>query len=558
MARDSGPERWSTGISLGRGSKPMEAVGGLFAMAKDAGRNVFRRPFQWREFLEQSWFVVKVSLVPTVLVAIPFTVLVSFTLNILLRELGAADLSGAGAAFGAVTQVGPLVTVLIVAGAGATAMCADLGSRTIREEIAAMEVLGIDPVQRLVTPRMLAAGLVALLLNSLVVIIGILGGYFFSVFIQDVNPGAFAAGITLLTWVPEVIISCVKVRRPDRRAGGLLPGPDYLRWWREGGGQRRERNRGGVRLHGAVRDQRGRHGHWHPDECEVAGASDGHNDDSEVDVSASARQFKRPTDILGRIGDHMLFYVRALGGVPHAAIHFRKEIIRLIAEISMGAGTLAMIGGTVVIVGFLTLAAGGTLAVQGYSSLGNIGIEALTGFLAAFINVRISAPVVAGIGLAATFGAGVTAQLGAMRINEEIDALVAMAIRPVEYLVSTRLVAGMIAITPLYSIAVVLSFLASQFTTVVLFGQSGGLYNHYFNTFLNPIDLLWSFLQAVLMAILILLIHTYYGYFASGGPSGVGVAVGNAVRTSLIVVVSVTLLVSLSIYGSNGNFNLSG
>jgi phospholipid/cholesterol/gamma-HCH transport system permease protein len=208
----------------------------------------------------------------------------------------------------------------------------------------------------------------------------------------------------------------------------------------------------------------------------------------------------------------------------------------------MGAGTLAMIGGTVVIVGFLTLAAGGTLAVQGYSSLGNIGIEALTGFLAAFINVRIAAPVVAGIGLAATFGAGVTAQLG----------------RPISYLVSTRIVAGMLAITPLYSIAVILSFLASQFTTVVLFGQSGGLYNHYFDTFLNPIDLLWSFLQAVLMALAVLLLHTYYGFFASGGPEGVGVATGNAVRTSLIVVVSVTLLVSLSIYGSNGNFNLSG
>src|SRR3569833_4120916 len=111
-----------------------------------------------------------------------------------------------------------------------------------------------------------------------------------------------------------------------------------------------------------------------------------------------------------------------------------------------------------------------------------------------------------------------------MRINEEIDALTAMAIRPIEYLVSTRIVAGMIASTPLYSIAVVLSFLASLFTTVVLFGQSGGLYSHYFDTFLNPIDLLWSFLQAILMAIAILLVHTYYGYFASGGPSGVGVA----------------------------------
>jgi phospholipid/cholesterol/gamma-HCH transport system permease protein len=198
------------------------------------------------------------------------------------------------------------------------------------------------------------------------------------------------------------------------------------------------------------------------------------------------------------------------------------------------------------------------LAVQGYSSLGDIGIEALTGFLAAFINVRISAPIVAGIGLAATFGAGVTAQLGAMRINEEIDALETMGIHPIEYLVSTRIVAGMIAITPLYSIAVILSFLASRFTTVVLLGQSGGLYNHYFTTFLNPIDLLWSFLQAVLMALAILFIHTYYGYFATGGPSGVGVAVGTAVRTSLIVVVSVTLLISLAVYGANGNFNLSG
>ncbi|TXI57056.1 MAG: ABC transporter permease [Mycolicibacterium mageritense] len=270
------------------------------------------------------------------------------------------------------------------------------------------------------------------------------------------------------------------------------------------------------------------------------------------------RQFNKPVSLLGRIGDHTLFYAKAIAGTPHAALHYRKELVRLIAEISMGAGTLAMIGGTVVIVGFLTLATGGVLAIQGYSSLGNIGIEALTGFLSAFINVRIAAPVVAGIGLAATFGAGVTAQLGAMRINEEIDALESMAIRPVEYLVSTRIVAGMIAITPLYAIAVILSFLASQFTTVVLLGQSGGLYDHYFDTFLNPIDLLWSFLQAVLMAITILLIHTYFGYFASGGPSGVGVAVGNAVRTSLIVVVSVTLLVSLSVYGSNGNFNLSG
>ncbi|WP_216906334.1 ABC transporter permease [Nocardia sp. NBC_01377] len=270
------------------------------------------------------------------------------------------------------------------------------------------------------------------------------------------------------------------------------------------------------------------------------------------------RRIRMPIVGLRRIGDHTLFYSKALAYAPLAAWRYKRETIRLIAEISMGTGALAVFGGTVVIVGFLTLATGGTLAVQGYSSLGNIGIEALTGFLSAFINVRISAPVVAGIGLAATFGAGATAQLGAMRINEEIDALESLAIDPIAYLVGTRIVAGMIAITPLYALAVIASFIASRFTTVFLLGQSSGLYDHYFSTFLNPIDLIWSFVQAMLMALTILLIHTYFGFFASGGPAGVGIAVGNAVRTSLIAIVSVTLLVSLAVYGANGNFDLSG
>lgn len=269
-------------------------------------------------------------------------------------------------------------------------------------------------------------------------------------------------------------------------------------------------------------------------------------------------QAGRPVAWLSRIGDHVLFYGRALGGVPHAAVHFRKEIIRLIAEISMGAGTLAMIGGTVVIVGFLTLAAGGTLAIQGYSSLGNIGIEALTGFLAAFINVRIAAPVVAGIGLAATFGAGVTAQLGAMRINEEIDALEVMGIRSVAYLASTRVVAGLLVVIPLYCIGVLASFWAARFGTTVLYGQSTGVYDHYFRTFLNPTDLFWSMIQCVALAVVIMLVHTYYGFTARGGPAGVGEAVGRAVRTSLIVSAFVLVMISLAVYGQSGNFNLAG
>jgi phospholipid/cholesterol/gamma-HCH transport system permease protein len=189
---------------------PLRAVGGFFELTAQVARAIVHPPFQRREFVDQAWFIARVSIIPTLLVAIPFTVLVSFTLNILLREIGAADLSGAGAAFGTVTQIGPMVTVLIVAGAGATAICADLGARTIREEIDAMKVLGIDPIQRLVVPRVLASMFVAALLNGLVCVIGIGGGFLFSVFLQGVNPGAFVNGITLLTHLPELVIAEIK------------------------------------------------------------------------------------------------------------------------------------------------------------------------------------------------------------------------------------------------------------------------------------------------------------------------------------------------------------
>ncbi|MGV9863030.1 MlaE family ABC transporter permease [Rhodococcus koreensis] len=265
-----------------------------------------------------------------------------------------------------------------------------------------------------------------------------------------------------------------------------------------------------------------------------------------------------PARILQAIGHQADFFGKTIRLAPHAISSYKKETVRLIAEIGMGSGAMAIIGGTVVIVGFMTLSGGTLLAIQGFSSLGNIGVEALTGFFAAFINVRIVAPVISGIALAATIGAGATAQLGAMRISEEIDALEVMGIRSMSYLVSTRLIAGMISIVPLYSMAVIMSFVASQFTTTYVYGQSSGVYDHYFTTFLRPTDLFWSFLQAVVMALVVMLIHCYYGYHARGGPAGVGEAVGRAVRTSLIAVVSVTLIASLAIYGASGNFNLAG
>ncbi|GAA2549038.1 MlaE family ABC transporter permease [Mycolicibacterium diernhoferi] len=190
--------------------KPLTMVGGFFKMSVLTGKALLTRPFQWKEFVLQSWFLIRVAFLPTLAVSIPLTVLIIFTLNILLAEFGAADVSGAGAALGAVTQLGPLVTVLVVAGAGSTAICADLGARTVREEIDAMEVLGIDPIERLVAPRVVAATFVAFLLNGAVITIGLVGGYFFGVYIQNVNAGAYVATLTLLTGFPEVMISVIK------------------------------------------------------------------------------------------------------------------------------------------------------------------------------------------------------------------------------------------------------------------------------------------------------------------------------------------------------------
>jgi phospholipid/cholesterol/gamma-HCH transport system permease protein len=197
-------------ISPSTAARPVNAVGSFFAMALDTLVQIVRPPFAWREFLLQAWFVARVSIVPTLMLSIPFTVLLVFTFNILLTEFGAADFSGTGAAFGTVTQIGPIVTVLVVAGAGATAMCADLGARTIRDELDALRVMGVNPIQALVVPRVLAATVVALMLSSLVVLVGLAGAFSFSVFIQHVTPGAFVAGLTLLTGLADVLICLAK------------------------------------------------------------------------------------------------------------------------------------------------------------------------------------------------------------------------------------------------------------------------------------------------------------------------------------------------------------
>jgi phospholipid/cholesterol/gamma-HCH transport system permease protein len=267
-----------------------------------------------------------------------------------------------------------------------------------------------------------------------------------------------------------------------------------------------------------------------------------------------AGAFGRGLVAAGRIA---LFAVSNIGLIGHALRRYPKETLRQIAQTGLGAGAMAFVGGAVGIGGFVVLSGASLVAVQGFASLGNIGVEAFTGFFAALINVRIGAPVIGGILMASIIGAGHTAELGAMRISEEIDALEVMGINSISYLTSTRLIAGLVAIVPLYCGLIIIAFLSPQLTTTLLYGQSHGTYEHYFRTFLRPEDVFWSFVEALIIVVAVMVTHCYYGYNASGGPVGVGEAVGRSMRFSLISVQVVVLLGTLAIYGVNPNFALT-
>ncbi|MPY78417.1 MAG: ABC transporter permease [Actinophytocola sp.] len=196
----------SAGVTI-PGAGAFEQVGRMTTLAWQVLRAIPRRPFQLREYIEQSWFVASVTILPTALVAIPFGAVIALQLGSLTQQIGAQSFTGAASALALVQQASPLITALLVAGAGGSAMCADIGARQIREEIDAMRVLGVNPIQRLIVPRVLAAMTVAVLLNGLVSVVGVLGGYFFNVVMQGGTPGAYLASFNALAQLPDLWVS---------------------------------------------------------------------------------------------------------------------------------------------------------------------------------------------------------------------------------------------------------------------------------------------------------------------------------------------------------------
>jgi phospholipid/cholesterol/gamma-HCH transport system permease protein len=257
-------------------------------------------------------------------------------------------------------------------------------------------------------------------------------------------------------------------------------------------------------------------------------------------------------------GKQIAFYARVVADCFVVIPRHPGEVLRIIGDITWGTGAIIVGAGTAGVIGFMAFITGGLVGLEGFKGLQLIGAESFSGFVSAFGNTREITPIIAGITLAAQVGAGFTAELGAMRISDEIDALEVMAIPTRRYLVATRVVAAMIAITPLYLISLFASYIATQVAVVHLQGLSPGTFAHYFSLFLPPVDVLYSLIKAWVFAAAVAMIHCYYGYNAHGGPVGVGIAVGRAIRSSIVMINILNFGLSALMWGIVETIRIAG
>jgi len=258
-------------------------------------------------------------------------------------------------------------------------------------------------------------------------------------------------------------------------------------------------------------------------------------------------------DVLSELWSQFAFYGRIIAGlVTFRWVKYWKDIIALISDITIGAGALIVGGGMFFVIFSMSFFTGTQVGLESFKGLQQIGAQAFTGLVSSVGNAREITPLIAGVALAAQVGAGFTAQLGAMRISDEIDALEVMGVDSFVYLVTTRVVAALVTMVPLYLAALFASFLATELVVTKFFFLSPGVYQHYFRLFLPARDVAYSFIKAMVFAVVVTLIHCYYGFYAQGGPAGVGVAAGRAIRISIIAVVIINLILSLIMFGSGG------
>jgi phospholipid/cholesterol/gamma-HCH transport system permease protein len=266
-------------------------------------------------------------------------------------------------------------------------------------------------------------------------------------------------------------------------------------------------------------------------------------------------------NLLEEAGKQLAFYGAVMGEILfnwRIKVKYRSVMLNLVSDITIGAGALIVGGGMVFVIFSMSFFTGTEVGLQGFKGLEQIGAEAFTGLIGSFANTREVTPLIAGVAFAAQVGAGFTAELGAMRISDEIDALEVMSVPSRTYLVATRVTAALVAIVPLYLISLFASFFATKLVSTQFFGLSPGIYDYYFRLYLPFKDVVFSLIKAMIFAVVVALIHCYYGYNASGGPAGVGVAVGRAIRLSIVMVVLLNLVLSLVFWGGGNTVSLTG
>ncbi|ASR01209.1 ABC transporter permease [Gordonia rubripertincta] len=261
---------------------------------------------------------------------------------------------------------------------------------------------------------------------------------------------------------------------------------------------------------------------------------------------------------LSEAGQILLFSAKSIGTIPITLKHYRQQTFKTMNSMAWGRGSLIVDGGVVSLLAILGVAVGAVIAIEAYGALNLLGFGALSGIIGSFANIREIAPILTGIGFAAQAGCRMTAEIGSMRISEEIDATEALGIRAIPFVVGTRLVGGMLCVLPSYLLGLVVSFTTGALIIKGLYGESGGTYDHYFAQFLTPSEVILSVVKAVLFCIMVTLIHCYYGYFATGGPAGVGIASGRAIRASLVLIVVANFAFSVIVWGLSPEMIFTG
>ena len=272
--------------------------------------------------------------------------------------------------------------------------------------------------------------------------------------------------------------------------------------------------------------------------------------------------------VLAKLGSFATFSFDVIKAIPSTLALYPKETLRQLKDIAWGSGALLVGGGTVGVMVLLSLAAGTSLGIEGFNGLELVGLAPLSGFISASANTRELAPLIAALALAAQVGCRFTAQIGSMKIHEEIDALEVMAVSPMRYVVASRVFAAMVAILPLYLIgfasvtatagSVAGSYVASQVSVVILFGQSPGQYDHYFSSLIQGRDIFLSVVKILIFALIVALLHCWYGMNVGGGPQAVGEATGAGIRASIVSVIVIDMVLTLVFWGGDPGFRISG